>query len=324
MNTLTKQLADSDTVDAETKFSLSEITGDVKVFNLEHDRSDLHIMALTNIVYAGQTDQQRVLIADSHRYGRILVLDGNLQSAEADEALYHELLVQPVMVQHPNPRRILIIGGGEGASLREVLRHKSVETVTLVDIDAQIIELSKQHLPSWHEGCFNDARVKFVHSDGRAFVEKDTSKYDVAIIDVVDPEQNSSVRSIYTKEFYELLKARLAPGAIIAIQANKFSHLEHNSHCLLARTVRSVFSEVHSYHAIIPSFLCDWSFLLASDWFNPKKISPKNFNDCVSTRIGTGALKHVDGDFFLSTLQFPKEARASLAEAGSILQDSSL
>lgn len=322
MNIVPNQLlTDSDLVNSETKFSLSEINGELKAFNVQHDESDFYLRGLTNVIYSGQTECQRVLIADSYHYGRVLVLNGEIQSAAADEELYHELLVQPSMVLHPNPRRVLIIGGGEGATLREVLRHKSVETVTMVDFDAQLIELCKEHLQSWHRGSFNDPRLNLISSEGRKFINEDTSKYDVVIIDVVGLEKTGPNKSICTKEFYQLIKGRLAPGGVIAIQAMEFSHLDFEMHCLLARTLKSVFSEVHSYHAIIPSFLCDWSFILASDWFNPKKMSPKNFNDTIAVRIGADVLKHVDGDFFISTLQFPKKARTALVENGPIIQD---
>ncbi|MBY0408008.1 MAG: adenosylmethionine decarboxylase, partial [Rickettsiales bacterium] len=137
----------SEEFDAVLRAFLKPTHTDVRIF-LRHEKNQDSYAAvclendggLRQVLYAGQTDYQRVLIADSPKYGRILVLDGELQSAESDEALYHELLVQPPMVLHPNPRRVLIIGAGEGASLREVLRHKTVESVTVVDLDAEIIE----------------------------------------------------------------------------------------------------------------------------------------------------------------------------------------
>jgi len=163
-------LTDTDIITADQKFCLSEITPEVKLYCLENDESDLHLTGLTKIIYSGETDYQRVLVADSLNYGRILVLDGELQSAEVDEELYHEVLVQPAMILHPNPRRILIVGGGEGASLREVLRHKSVETVTMVDLDPKIIELAKEHLGLWHRGSFDDPRLNLVIAEGRQFI----------------------------------------------------------------------------------------------------------------------------------------------------------
>lgn len=316
-------LTESDILEADRKFSLSEINPDVKLFNLEHDEGDCYIHGLTNIYYSGETDFQRVLVADSLQYGRILVLDGELQSAEQDEELYHELLIQPAMVLHPNPRRVLIVGGGEGASLREVLRHKSVESVTMVDLDPKIIELCKEHLQGWHRGSFDDPRVKLIIAEGRQFISNDTSKYDVVIIDVVDLEEDGPAKAIYTREFYQLLKARLAPGGVVAVQGMEFSHLDHKMHGLLARTLKAVFSEVHSYHAVVPSFLCDWAFILASDWFNPRKMSPKAFDDALVSRVGAGVLKHLDGEFFLSCFHFCKTAREKLAADGPIMEDDS-
>lgn len=314
-------LTETDIVEAVQNFSLSDFNPDVKQYCLENDEGDLHLFGIKKVFYAGETDYQRVLIADSVNYGRVLVLDGELQSAEVDEELYHELLVQPAMILHPNPRRILIVGGGEGASLREVLRHKSVETVTMVDLDPKIIELCKEHLTNWHRGSFDDPRVNLIIAEGRQFITEDTSKYDVVIIDVVDLEEDGPAKAIYTREFYQLLKSRLAPGGVIAVQAMEFSHLDHKMHGLLARTLKAVFSEVHSYHAVVPSFLCDWAFILVSDWFNPRKMSPKAFDDARALRVGPGVLNHVDGEFFLSCFQFSKTAREKLAENGPIMED---
>ncbi len=315
-------LTETDVLAADQKFSFSELKPDVKLFNVNYDEADFYVYGLTNVVYSGVTEFQRVLVADSLNYGRILVLDGEIQSAEADEELYHELLVQPAMVLHPNPRRVLIVGGGEGASLREVLRNKNVTSVTMVDLDPKIIELSKEHLQAWHRGSFDDPRLNLVVAEGRDFITNDTAKYDVVIIDVVDLEEDGPAKAIYTREFYQLLKARLAAGGVIAVQAMEISHLDHKMHSLLSRTLKAVFSEVHSYHAVIPSFLCDWAFIVASDWFNPKKMSPKAFDDVLAMRMGASALKHLDGEFFLSCFHFSKSAREKLAEDGPVMQDS--
>lgn len=273
------------------------------------------------LLHIGETEQQRVLIADSPKYGRILVLDGDLQSAEVDEQLYHEMLVQPPMVLHPNPRRILIIGAGEGASVREALKHRTVETVTVVDFDESIIKLSKDHLQSWHRGSFEDPRVKLIISDGREFVENNANKYDVVIIDVLDSKIEGPARALYTKQFFQLLKTRLAPGALMTIQASKLSELEYESHSLIKRTLKSVFGEVHSYRASIPSFFGDWSFLLVSDWFNPLKMSNKAFDETLNSRVGSSPIKHVDGEYFLSSFHFSRSLRHKLNETGPILED---
>lgn len=314
--------------DREMRDYLEPASVDSRIF-LRHEKNQDSYEAVCvendggfeKLLHIGATEQQRVLIADSPKYGRILVLDGDLQSAEVDEQLYHEMLVQPPLVLHPNPRRILIIGAGEGASVREALKHRTVETVTVVDFDESIIKLSKEHLQSWHRGAFNDPRVNLIISDGRAYVENNANKYDVVIIDVLDSHIEGPARALYTKQFFQLLKTRLAPGALMTVQAMKLSELEYESHALIKRTLKSIFAEVHSYSASIPSFFGDWSFLLVSDWFNPLKMSNKAFDETLSSRVGNHPIKHVDGEYFLSSFHFSRSLRQRMNEEGPILED---
>ena len=112
------------------------------VFIEDTDPFDQYTYRLSSVIYSGRTAFQNVLIADTLNYGRVLMLDGAIQSAEHDEAIYHELLVQPAMLRHPDPRSVLVIGGGEGTTLREVLVHRSVKSVTMVDLDRELVDLS--------------------------------------------------------------------------------------------------------------------------------------------------------------------------------------
>ena len=164
------------------------------------------------MLYQGRTRWQNVLIADTYNYDRVLMLDGAIQSAESDESLYHELLVQPAMLAHDEPRDVLIIGGGEGATLREVLSHASVRRAVMVDLDRELVELCREHLFQWHQGAFDDPRSELLTEDGRAYLERDPSLYDVVIIDVVDMLDNGPAQALYTRQFYELLHSRLRPG----------------------------------------------------------------------------------------------------------------
>jgi spermidine synthase len=113
-----------------------------------------HMFGIKDYVAAHRTAYQEVQIADTHLFGRILILDGKIQSAEHDEYIYHEALIHPALLIHDDPRRILVIGGGEGASLREALRHDMVEQAVMIDIDETVVRLCKQHLPQWHQGSF--------------------------------------------------------------------------------------------------------------------------------------------------------------------------
>lgn len=296
-------------------------TGAITYCEDTSDPFDIFGFRARAIVCSEQTPFQNVLIADTISFGRALFLDGALQSSEGDEKLYHELLVHPAMLGHAAPRDVLIIGGGEGATLREVLAYESVRRVVMVDIDAQAVDLCRQHLRSWHRGAFDDPRANLVINDGRAFVENSEEFYDVVIIDVVDMLENGPAQRIYTREFYQYLRSRLRPGGVIVVQGMEFSHIDFIQHAALARTLRSVFSEVHSYQAGIPSFLSPWGFVLASDHLRPADWCVAGLDACIARRLGNDWLSHVDGEFLLSCFKICLETRMNLALPGPTLSD---
>jgi len=291
------------------------------VFIEDLDTFDEYIYRLSGIIHSGKTAFQNVLIADTYNWGRMLVLDGAIQSMEEDEELYHEMLVQPAMLWHPDPKRVLIIGGGEGATLREVLVHRSVESATMVDIDREVVELCRQHLANWHRGAFEDPRTRIVYQDGRKFVENEKDVYDVVIIDVVDMLNNGPAQSLYTRQFYQKLRSRLRPKALVVVQGLEFSFLDDKPHAALARTLRTVFPEVHSYRVDIPSFLSTWGFLIASDWLIPTDWTPEKIDKTIQNRLGTRWLKHLTGHFLKGTFSLSKKTQEMLSEPGPVLED---
>jgi len=291
------------------------------MFTEDSDPFDTYGYRLKNVLYSGKTAFQDVLIADTYNFGRVLVLDGAIQSSEDDESLYHELLVQPAMLRHPDPKDVLIIGGGEGASLREVLVHGSVKSATMVDLDGEVVELCRQHLVSWHCGAFDDPRAKLVIADGKSFVENDDKKYDVIIIDVVDMLDNGPAQALYTKQFYGSLRQRLRPDGIVVVQGMEFSFLDDKGHAAVMRTLRTVFSEVHSYSTLIPSFLSSWGFLIASDWFVPQDWSAEAIDRAIKSKLGSKYLSHLTGDYLRSRFALCKETQFLLSLGGPILED---
>ena len=131
----------------------------------------LQLTEVSRRVYSGHTPFQKVEIVDTVSFGRVLLLDGKTQSTEADEFVYHESLVHPVLLSIPDPKRVFIGGGGEGATLREVLRHRSVKEAVMVDLDAEVVALCREHLATWHQGAFDDPRTTLVHDDALTFLE---------------------------------------------------------------------------------------------------------------------------------------------------------
>lgn len=283
------------------------------------DRHDRYFYEITTVACNYRSKFQQILIADTVNFGRVLVLDGHIQSAYDDEKLYHEFLVQPAMLAHPNPEHVLIIGGGEGASLRETLVHRRVKKAVMVDIDGELLESCKRHLPTWHRGAFDDPRAEIVVGDGRQYVENCSEKFDVVIIDVVDMLDNGPAQKLYTKQFYAQLKKILRTGAIVAIQGMEFS-TRQGSHFALVSTLKRNFSQVHSYKTVIPSFLASWGFVLASDCFDPSTWTASQIDGKAAQEIPNW-LAHINGEFLKSAFVKSNLERYVFAQGSPIIED---
>ena len=228
---------------------------------------DLAVMLrLKSVLFSGTTAYQKVEVLDSDVFGRTLVLDGKTQSTEADEFIYHESLVHPAMLFHPDPRSVFIGGGGEGGTLREVLAHRSVEHATMIDLDREVVELCRAHLPDHHQGSFDDSRVTLRHEDARAFLQSGDEGYDVIILDLVDPLEEGTAYLLYTDEFYGIAKSRLNPGGILVTQSGP-AGLPNHRECFttIFHTLSHVFSHAAAAQVHVPAFQTLWGFTIASD-----------------------------------------------------------
>jgi len=226
-------------------------------------------------IYATKSSFQNIHILDTYNLGRILVLDKKIQSAESDEYIYHEALVHPAMVANNCPKEILILGGGEGATLREVLKHPTVEMVIMVDIDQKLIETSKRYLSTWHTGSFEDPRTELIIMEASEFIRRTDKTFDVIICDIDDPVEGGPAASIYTKEFYESIKGILKEDGIFVTQAVEIFYIENDLHSMLNRTIASVFKITESYCEYIPSFDAMWGFVIGSDKLSSKDLTEK-------------------------------------------------
>ena len=135
-------------------------------------------------IYSGRSKYQTIDIVDTEEYGRMLFLDGVAQSSDKGEFIYHEVMVHPAMLTHPNPQTVCIIGGAEGATLREVFRHPSVTRAIMVDVDEELVGLCKKYLPRWNAGAYDDPRLDLRFGDGRQFLEQTTESYDLSLIHI--------------------------------------------------------------------------------------------------------------------------------------------
>lgn len=225
---------------------------------------EIHSYGLKNIVRKTRTKYQDALIIDTFPYGRCLFLDGKIQSAELDEFIYHEALVHPALFSHKCPRRIFVGGAGEGATLREILKHPCVKSVTTVDIDREVVELAKKYLFRWHRGAFVNRKVKLHFLDARKYLRETKELFDCIFLDLCDPgdAEGPSAR-LFTKEFYSLAKKRLAPGGILTIQCGSTNLNMLKGYAHVYKTLRSVFDSVLPYQADISSFVGPWGYCLA-------------------------------------------------------------
>lgn len=272
-------------------------------------------------IYCGKTQYQDVEIADIPVYGRCLILDGKIQSAEYDEYIYHEALVQPAMVLHPAPRRVLVVGGGEGAMLREILRHPSVEQIVMVDIDREVVELCRQYLPAWHQGSFTSPKVECLYMDARRFLQETAETFDLMFLDLTEPLEAGPSYLLFTTQFYRTAAARLREGGIVALQAGSFNPQLIYCHAAICNTLETAFSLVRSYSAYIPSYDGAWGFALASKLYDPLTLTPKEVDRRLQVR-GVNNLKYYDGETHLGMFSIPKDVRqAKLAEKRIIEDD---
>lgn len=279
-----------------------------------------HMHGIKRTLHSRRTKLQQIDIVETHEYGRMLVLDGKVQSTVRDEYIYHESLVHPVMFAHLNPRDVLIIGGGEGGTLREVLRHPGVRRAVMVDIDAGVIESSKKYMPELSAGAFEDKRTELVIEDGRKYVEDCGRKFDVIIMDVTDPLEDRPGQLLYTREFYEAAHNILRENGILVTQATS---TYYSTYCFatIYRTIGKVFGKAGGYHVWVPAYDSMWGFAYGTKGPDPKEMQVERLGKEIKKK-GVKGLRYYSGEIHGSLFTLPKEVVKSMKEKGEIATDS--
>jgi len=283
-------------------------------------RNLIQLHSIEEVLYTGQTKFQSAEIIRSGSFGKCLVLDGKIQSSEVDEFIYHEALVQPAMITHPCPETVFIAGGGEGATLREVLAHKTVKRAVMVDIDEEVVALCRKFLPNYSRGSFEDKRTELLHVDARDYLAKSRELFDIIIIDLPEPIEEGPAYLLYTQEFYQLVRDRLTANGIISVQAGSAVLTELLNFTAVNHTLKSVFPIVCPYQADVPCFGGPWGFCLASLNVNPALLSPAEVDSRISARSLTH-LKFYDGLTHQGIFSLPKHLREELSKPGRLISD---
>ncbi|HWN98122.1 MAG TPA: polyamine aminopropyltransferase [Blastocatellia bacterium] len=231
-------------------------------------------MFADEIIYSRTTPYQRIVVTRG-KAGFQLFLNGHLQFSSMDEYRYHEALVHPAMMLAGSPRRVLVLGGGDGLALREILRHPSVESVTLVDLDPAMTHLS-QALPLLAElnnHSYSDPRVHVVNQDAMIWIEDVNELFDAVIVDFPDPS-TYALGKLYTTRFYRLLKLRLTDNAAVAVQCTSPLFARRSYWCIV-RTMEAAGFSVRPYQTTVPSFVGVWGFALARlNPFEAPRVAP--------------------------------------------------
>ena len=207
---------------------------------------------MDKLLHEVRTEHQHLVIFENPRMGRVMALDGVIQTTEADEFIYHEMLTHVPILAHGNARRVLIIGGGDGGMLREVTKHASVEHITMVEIDGTVVDMCKQFLSNHSNGAYDDPRLNLVIDDGMRFVANTTEKFDVIISDSTDPIGPGEV--LFSENFYQACHRCLNEGGILVTQnGTPFMQIEEVK--TTAGRLRSLFPDWHFYQAAVPTYI---------------------------------------------------------------------
>ncbi|MCG9891599.1 MAG: spermidine synthase [Thermosynechococcaceae cyanobacterium MS004] len=274
---------------------------------------DMYMHGATKVLAYRKTQFQEMYIIESGSFGKALMLDGKWQSSQHDEFLYHEGLVHPPLTLQGDPKKVLILGGAEGATIREVLRWKGIERVVMVDIDGEVVEACKELLPEMHQGAFDDPRVEVVIDDAQKYIESTTEKWDAVISDLSDPLESGPAFALFTQEHYQQVSEILAPGGMYMLHSGPLFGTELYMHARLANTVKSVFPSAYSAMCYATSYGLPLSYIIAANHEFSAFPDPAQ-SDRILAEKTTGDLRMMDGRTLLGMLQVPLHIR-KLVEA---------
>lgn len=241
--------------------------------NETHTSAAIWQYRIEKMILEGKTKYQTYQIADIPRFGKSLFLDYNIQTSLMDEHVFHECMSQPAMTLHPNPKKVLVCGGGEGATLREALKHNTVEEAVMVDIDEELVDMVKDHMPEWHQGAFEDPRTELVHTDARQWIKDHKGgNFDVILSDLPNPHEDGPGQFLFTREYFQLCAEAMSEDGVFAMQAGSAN--QNYPECMVSciktlEAMKDVFPYVEGYFGIVTTFFQPWGFVLASKKYNP-------------------------------------------------------
>lgn len=224
-------------------------------------------LKIKETLYRGRSEFQEILVVDTYDYGRVLVLDDAIQTTERDEWFYHEMIAHVPLMAHPDPKRVLVVGGGDGGTVREVLRHPGVEAVTMVEIDGLVVEQARRYLPGIACGLA-DPRVTVTIADAVAYMKTAHAAFDVILVDSSDPVGPGE--GLFTEAFYRDARRALRPGGVLVAQTESPVALEGPMRRAYGH-MYAAFPRVETYLGLVPTYSGQlWSFSFCSEGLGPE------------------------------------------------------
>ncbi len=274
---------------------------------------DVYEHGIQQLIAYQKTAFQEMYIVETGVYGKALILDGKWQSCSGDEFLYHEPLVHPALLSHESPKTALVLGGGEGATIREILRWNTIERVVMVDIDGEVVKACQKHLPEMHQGAFDDPRLELVIGDALKYIDETREKWDIVISDLSDPIEEGPSFQLFTQEYFQQIKGIMSSDSFFVVQAGPVAIGEIKLHARLVNTLKTVFPNVLSYNSPVPTYAVPWGFALASDRPINTRPDPEAIDRLLAEKT-KGGLKLIDGITYLGLMQTPKYVRNAIVE----------
>ncbi len=258
-----------------------------------------------DILYSEKSEYQEIVILDTYEYGKVLILDNTYQTTEKDEFIYHELISHPALFTHPNPKNVLVIGGGDGGTVREVLKHKSVENIDFVELDEKVVDACKKYMPSL--SCkIDDEKVNTLFTDGIKYVAETDKKYDVIIVDCPDPV--GPAKGLFEKEFYKNIFKCLNDDGIVVQQTESPLFNKDLIKNVQKYLKEAKFNIVKTMVCSIPTYPSGfWSFTIGSKKYNPLEIDMNKIKKSLKNIETKYYDEEVHKGVFLSLPRYLKE-----------------
>ena len=256
-----------------------------------------------------QSPWQHIEVFDNPLFGRVMRIDGCFMTSERDEFFYHEPMIHLPALAHPGPRSALVVGGGDGGAVEELLKYPTMERVVLAELDADVVDLARQWLGNIHKGALDDPRMELRLGDARALIESGTERFDQIVLDLTDPF--GPALDLYTVEFYQACQRTLLPGGVLSLHLGSPIHLP-DSMARIAASLQQAFPIVRPYLQYVPLYGTLWCMAMASDSTDPSLLSSAEVDTRIAER-GLQDLQLYNGATHQALLAQPNFVRDLLA-----------